>query len=185
QVADAALFPPGLAGRLLRLRDPPHDLSALGPDEVHGEPVRLRARAVAHGHRGARLVGESGGVVMRLQILNDKSGPIAFWLFWAFCVIAATAFWLVVASVASADPYTVSPTGTTPLITYTEPTTYTTGAAITDLKETHIYWKIGTGAESTVVVPASKATGGGVISNSAILIPILPCQSAVINVTVS
>ena len=108
---------------------------------------------------------------MRLQILNDKSGPIAFWLFWAFCVIAATAFWLVVASVASADPYTVSPTGTTPLITYTEPTTYTTGAAITDLKETHIYWKIGTGAESTVVVPASKATGGGVTDGSAELAP--------------
>src|SRR5439155_27361228 len=106
QVADAALFPPGLAGRLLRLRDPPHDLSALGPDEVDGVPVRLRARAVAHGGRGARLVGESGGVVMRLQILNDKSGPIALWLFWAFCVVAATVFWLVVASVASAEAYT-------------------------------------------------------------------------------
>jgi len=43
---------------------------------------------------------------MRLQILNDKSGPIALWLFWAFCVVAATVFWLVVASVASAEAYT-------------------------------------------------------------------------------
>ena len=122
---------------------------------------------------------------MRLRILDDKSGPIAFWLFWAFCVIATAAFWLVVASVASADPFTVTPTGTIPLVTYTEPTTYTSGLALTDLKETQIYWKVGIGVESTVVVPASKATGGGVITNSVILAPILPCQSGIINVAVS
>jgi len=122
---------------------------------------------------------------MRLRILDDKSGPIAFWAFWALCVVAATVFWLVVAKVASADPFTVSPTGTTPLITYTEPTTTTAGLAITDLKEMHIYWKVGTGTETAVIVPPSKATGGGVISNNSILVPILPCQSGTINVAVT
>jgi len=92
---------------------------------------------------------------------------------------------LLVPTFASADPYTVSPIGTTPLIGYTEPTTYTTGSPITDLKETHIYWKIGTGTETTVIVPASKASGGGAITNSVILMPILPCQSGTINVAVS
>lgn len=92
---------------------------------------------------------------------------------------------LLLPAVAAADPFTVTSTGTIPLITYTEPTTYTTGAPITDLKETHIKWRIGTGAITIVVVPATKLTGGGAITNNNILTPILPCQSNTINVSVS
>src|SRR5207245_627182 len=77
---------------------------------------------------------------------------------------------------ADADPYTVSPTGTTPLITYTEPTTYTSGLPIADLKQTEIDWQVGTGAVTTVVVPATKATGGGIVSNNTILTPTHPAQ---------
>src|SRR5438445_13611321 len=43
---------------------------------------------------------------MRLQILNDKSGPIALWAFWVLCVVGSTVFWLVVFSTAKAEAYT-------------------------------------------------------------------------------
>src|SRR5437016_14387713 len=78
--------------------------------------------------------------------------------------------------------WTGSPTGATPTILYTEPTTYTTGAPITDLSKTTIYWKIGSGAETAVTMPATKASGGGSVTNSSILVPIVPCQSGTRNV---
>ena len=83
--------------------------------------------------------------------------------------------------------FTASPNGTTPTITYTEPTTVVGGVPtpITDLSSTRIYWKIDTGTETMVTVPASKPTGGGVIVNSSILLPILACQKGTVNVAVT
>ena len=115
-----------------------------------------------------------------MRILNDKSGPFALWTFWGLCVLLATLFWIAIAVA-----YTTSPAGVTPTVAYTEPTTYTTGASLTDLKETHIYWKLGTGVETTIVVPASGVAGGAAVSSVAILAPILPCQTGTIQVAVT
>jgi len=59
---------------------------------------------------------------MRLQILNDKSGPIALWAFWVLCVLGAVAFWLMVATQAGAQ--NVGPACTA---SWTAPTTGTDG----------------------------------------------------------
>jgi len=72
--------------------------------------------------------------VMRLKILNDKSGPIAFWAFWALCVLGAAVFWLVVASVASAQ--SVGPACTA---SWTAPTTNADGSPISGALSYRVY----------------------------------------------
>ena len=49
--------------------------------------------------------------------------------------------------------------------TYTEPSKNSDGSSLTDLKQTEVYYQIGTAAAvQAVVVPASKASGGGAVS---------------------
>lgn len=53
---------------------------------------------------------------------------------------------------------------TTVTVTYTEPSQTVGGSPVTNLKETAIFWKQDAKAEVKLVVPASKATGGGAVS---------------------
>ena len=70
---------------------------------------------------------------------------------------------LLFASPALAIDFTV--TGATLTVGYTEPTTNEDGSTLTDLDHTNVYVKVGNGAfVKGANIPASKATGGGVIS---------------------
>jgi len=51
-------------------------------------------------------------------------------------------------------------------VTYTEPSQTVGGSPITNLKETAIFWKQDAKAEVKLVVPATKATGGGAITRT-------------------
>lgn len=56
--------------------------------------------------------------------------------------------------------WTGTPTDSIITVEYDEPSTNTDGSALTDLVKTRIYWKIDTGAETFVDVPASRPQGG-------------------------
>jgi hypothetical protein len=79
--------------------------------------------------------------------------------------------------------FTESPTGVTFTVSYTEPTTNTAGGP-PNLSNTTIYYKLGTGTESSLVVPATSTAGGGVITKP-VTVPILPGQVGTINVQVT
>ena len=60
----------------------------------------------------------------------------------------------------------IRPPHSTVTISYTEPTTGTDGKPLTNLAFTTIYFNAGEGPVIAKVVPASKNTGGGAISQS-------------------
>lgn len=70
----------------------------------------------------------------------------------------------------------------TATVTYTEPTVTVSGTPLTNLTETHIYWKQDAGAEAKVVVPASKPQGGGAITQTATYVSPGPCASTIVSV---
>ena len=69
----------------------------------------------------------------------------------------------------------VKPPHSTVTISYTEPTTSTDGKPLTNLSYTTIYYNAGEGPVVAKVVPASKKTGGGAVSQSITIA--LPSQS--------
>jgi len=79
--------------------------------------------------------------------------------------------------------FTESPTGVTFEVSYKEPTTNTAGGPPL-LTQTTIYYKLGTGAEATLIVPASSPAGGAVITKP-VTVPIVPGQVGTINVQVT
>ena len=62
-----------------------------------------------------------------------------------------------------AEAFTCTPTGCTFTVSYTEPTTNTAGGP-PQLTSTTIAYTVSGGAEKTVLVPASSANGGAVVS---------------------
>ena len=88
-------------------------------------------------------------------------------------VLALCVFWSALAQAGTAT------------VTYTEPTATVAGTALTNLASTTIYWKQDTGAEAKVTVPASKATGGGPITQTATYVSPAPCTSTVVSVQVT
>jgi len=92
-------------------------------------------------------------------------------------------------SPAAADPYTCTGGTCTSLATYTEPTTCVGGALFGTgicpaLQQTEIQWNLNGGANTTIVVPASKATGGGAIANTLTGASVAACTKATQNVSV-
>ncbi len=78
--------------------------------------------------------------------------------------------------VTAADP--------TVTVTYTEPTTNAVGLSLTNLAKTTIYYDMGDGAVRAKEVPASRATGGGVITQT-ISIPLQQKPEATVCVFVT
>jgi len=85
---------------------------------------------------------------------------------------------LLFASPASA--WTGSPTGTTFEVTYAEPTRNVAGGP-PQLTKTTIYYRLGSGAESSIDVPASSPAGGKTVKRQ-LTVPILPGQAGTIYV---
>jgi hypothetical protein len=79
-----------------------------------------------------------------------------------------------------AHAWTGSPTGTTFEVTYNEPTT-NVGGGPPQLTKTTIYYRLGTGAERSLDVPASSPAGGKTIKRY-VTVPILPGQVGTIYV---
>lgn len=65
----------------------------------------------------------------------------------------------------------VSPTKPTVSVSYTEPSVSVAGGSLADLAKTTIYYDLGNGRTLAKEIPASKATGGGQVSQT-ITIPI-------------
>ena len=80
----------------------------------------------------------------------------------------------------AAEAYIETPTGVDVLVTYTEPTTIVGGQPITNLQSTTIYWWLGAGPETAVVVPAALGTGGAAISRT-LSIPLGQCSAGVVS----
>ena len=80
----------------------------------------------------------------------------------------------------AAEAYIETPTGVDVLVTYTEPTTIVGGQPITNLQSTTIYWWLGAGPETAVVVPAALGTGGAAISRT-LSIPLGQCTAGVVS----
>ena len=80
-------------------------------------------------------------------------------------------FCLVLLFATNAWAFTATPTGTEVVVKYTEPTTNADGSPLVDLAKTKIYWVIvgSTTPAVTIDVTATKATGGGIISQTLIL----------------
>ena len=89
-------------------------------------------------------------------------------------------FAFLLASAGVAQAYTESPTGVTFTVAYTEPTANIAGGP-PNLTQTTIYYKLNTGAESSLVVPASAPAGGAAVSRL-VTVPILPGQVGTISV---
>ena len=64
----------------------------------------------------------------------------------------------------TASKVRIRPPDTTVTISYTEPTTGTDGKPLTNLAYTTIYYNAGEGPVIAKVVPASKKSGGGAVS---------------------
>jgi len=73
----------------------------------------------------------------------------------------------------------------TATITYTEPSTNQAGNALTNLKETTVYWKQDAGAEQSIKVPASALSGGGVITKVITIVDPPLCGSTIVTAQVS
>lgn len=83
-----------------------------------------------------------------------------------------------------ASAWTPQPTGVLPSITWINPTTNTDGSPLTDLARIEIYWRLGvTGVETTV--NHATTSQGATLNRSDILIPILPCTSQTVTVTLA
>jgi hypothetical protein len=100
-----------------------------------------------------------------------------------FAVLVAALAVLALAPMAEA--YVTLPNGVNPIVKYTEPTTNSDASALTNLKETRIYWKLDAGPETMVIVPAAVATGGQAKTISNILAPVLACQNQILSVQVT
>lgn len=88
---------------------------------------------------------------------------------------------LLLASPLPAAAFTCAPTGCTFTISYTEPSTNTAGGP-PQLMNTTAFYTVGSGAEKSVVTPATSAAGGQIITKT-ITEPILPGQSVQIKST--
>jgi len=89
----------------------------------------------------------------------------------------------------AADPYTCTGGTCTSLATYGEPTTCVGGVPLATgvcpaLQQTEIQWNLNGGANTTIIVPASKPAGGGLISNPLSGAAVAACTKATQNVSV-
>lgn len=79
--------------------------------------------------------------------------------------------------------WTGTPTDTIITVEYDEPTTNTDGSAVV-LTKTSIYWKIGTGIETRIDVPASRPQGGTHMVRQ-VNVPIAPNQGGTVTAQVT
>lgn len=68
--------------------------------------------------------------------------------------------------------------GCTYTASWTEPSQYQSGAPLTDLTKSTLYWKIGTANPQSKDIPATKPAGGGSVSTT-VTIPIAPGQGPI------
>jgi len=88
-------------------------------------------------------------------------------------------------AVPQADAFVRLPNGINPEISWRLPFTNTDGSALTDLQETRVYWRLGTGVETMVVVPSptqAPTAATPVQMKNDILAPVLPCQNQTLSV---
>ena len=71
---------------------------------------------------------------------------------------------LVLASYGIAAAVTCDATSCTWAVSWTEPSVDVNGAALSNLTNTTLYWQIGSGTVTSIVVPATKPAGGGAVS---------------------
>jgi hypothetical protein len=83
-------------------------------------------------------------------------------------------------AVSTAEAFTVTATGTIVRVSYTEPAVNMDNSPLTDLDHTTIYYDMGNGPVLALVVPASRATGGGNIAQD-VTIPVLAGQQATVS----
>lgn len=76
---------------------------------------------------------------------------------------------------------TYTGSGATFTIQYTEPTLLQNGQPLANLTGTNLYWKLDTGAETKLVVPATKPQGGGAVSRD-LTVPVGPGAKATLAV---
>lgn len=71
---------------------------------------------------------------------------------------------------------------TTVTVSYIEPSTMVSGDPITNLKEIAIYLKQDSGVEQKILVPATKASGGGTVTKSITVTDPAACKTTTITV---
>jgi hypothetical protein len=85
---------------------------------------------------------------------------------------------LVLGLVSGSSAFIATPTATEVTVEYDEPVTNADGTPLQDLKETRIYYQMGSAAPTlAVTVPATALTGGGHIVQK-VAVPVGPNQEA-------
>jgi hypothetical protein len=85
---------------------------------------------------------------------------------------------LILGLVSGASAFVATPTATEVMVEYDEPVTNADGTPLQDLKETRIYYQMGSAAPTlAATVPATAPTGGGHIAQK-VAVPVGPNQEA-------
>ena len=89
-------------------------------------------------------------------------------------VAVAVALLLMASLASSASAFTCTGASCVATVSYTEPTTYVSGAPLTNLQDGVVTFQLDGGATQTLTIPASRPQGGGAIS-----VPLAPQAIAV------
>ena len=84
----------------------------------------------------------------------------------------------------SSSGFTCTGASCVPTWTYIEPSTYVSGAPLTNLQDGLVTYQVNGGANQTFTIPASRPQGGGTVTITTVTIPVAVCTISTITSSV-